>query len=142
MIFPDLTLARRLELHEAWSSIEHARIQAQLYSETGASILPLSSGGAVFCGRKSPLSQVYGWGLHGPVSAADMDSIESFYARRDQRVRVCACPFADPSLFYLLGERRYSVQDFMNVYVRAAEVPDEAPVAPDYSIRIATPVEA
>ena len=41
MLFPDLALARRLEFHEAWSSSEHVRMQAQLYPETHAVARPL-----------------------------------------------------------------------------------------------------
>ena len=69
MLMPDLELTRRLELHEAWSSAAHAEMQAQLYPETGAAVLPLNSGCAVYCGRNSPLNGVYGWGLAGPVPA-------------------------------------------------------------------------
>ena len=143
MLFPDLTLAQRLEFHEAWSSGEHARIQAQLYPETGAASQPIAKGRVVFCGKKSPLSQVYGWGLAGPVLATDLCIIESFYQNRELRPRVRVCPFADPSLLHLLGKRGYTVQDFMNVYARqVGPLADQPPSIPGLSIQIATPDDA
>ena len=75
MFFPDIILARHLEFHEAWSSVEHARIQAQLFPQTGATSVPIHEGAAVFCGEKSPLSQVYGLGLSGPVRASDVEAL-------------------------------------------------------------------
>ncbi len=142
MLFPDLALARRLELHEARSSVEHARIQAQLYPETGAVAQPIAEGYAVFCGQKSPLSQAYGLGLAGPVPAADLDAVETFYHDRGLRARVRVCPLADPSLLRLLGERGYTVQDFMNVYVRqVGTLDDEPPPVTGVSIQLAGPDE-
>jgi hypothetical protein len=118
LFFPDITLARRLEFHEAWSSVEHARTQAQLFPETGAASMSIDGCSAVFCGEKSPLSQVYGLGLSGPVSATDLDAIETFYRNRDQKVGVSVCPLADTALSAQLSDREYGVQYFMNVYIR------------------------
>ena len=143
MLFPDLALAQRLESHEAWSSSEHARTQAQLYPETNAVARPLDGGAVVFCGVKSPLSQVYGWGLSGPVSAAELDMIEAFYSDRELRPQIRVCPFADPSLLYLLGERGYVTQDYMNVYARQVGPPASEPSSVSgLRIQIATADEA
>jgi GNAT superfamily N-acetyltransferase len=143
MLIPDLALARRLEFHEAWSSVEHARVQAELYPDSGAISLPAGGGYAVFCGQRSPLSQVYGAGLSGPVRARDLDAIEAFYHRRGRDARVRACPMADRSLLQSLSERLYRVQDFMNVYVRRVKAADSVlPAAPGSSIRVATLEEA
>ena len=125
MFFPDIILARHLEFHEAWSSVEHARIQAQLFPQTGATSVPIHEGAAVFCGEKSPLSQVYGLGLSGPVRASDLDTIENFYRNRDRKVQVNLCPFADTSLPALLSDRGYGVQYFMNTYVRQVSPLDD-----------------
>jgi GNAT superfamily N-acetyltransferase len=143
MFFPDLALARRLEFHEAWSSSEHARTQAQLYPETNAVARPIGRGYIVFAGIKSPLSQVYGWGLSGPALATDLDRIEAFYSNRELRPRIRVCPFADPSLLHLLGERGYIVRDYMNVYTRQVDaLGGEPPSVSGLSIQIATPDEA
>ena len=141
MVLSDL--ARRLEFHEAWSSGEHARVQAQLYPETGASTDPFAGGCAVYCGKRSPLSQAYGGGLSGPVPATDLDRVESFFRSREVTPRIRLCPLADPSLPQLLGKRAYIVQDRMNVYARRIDrLDDEPPALPALSIQIATPEEA
>ena len=143
MYFPDLPLARRLELHEAWSSSAHARTQARLYPQTGAAVEAVDAGCMVYCGRKSPLSLVYGWGVTGPVSASDLVRIEAFYRERGLPPRIRVCTLADPSLLELLGQRRYIVLDHMNVYARHVTVEDEEALAPpDVSIRPATLEEA
>ena len=136
-------VSRRLELHEAWSSVEHARVQAQLYPKTGAISQPIAGGVAVFAGVKSPLSQVYALGLAGPVFPADLDAVETFYRDRALPARLQVCPFADPSLLRLLGERGYAVQSLMNVHVRQVKtLEDEPPAVPGVSIRVATVDEA
>jgi GNAT superfamily N-acetyltransferase len=143
MLFPDIALAQRLEYHEAWSSSEHARTQAYLYPETGADTLPLGDGCLVFCGKKSPLSQAYGLGLSGPISTTELETIETFYRSRELKPRVQACTLADPSLFQLLGENHYIVQDYMNVYARQLDAFDERiPLRSDLNIQIASPDDA
>jgi hypothetical protein len=143
MFFPDIALARQLEFHEAWSSVEHARIQAQLFPQTGATSVPIEGGAAVYCGEKSPLSQVYGLGLSGPVNASDLDTIETFYRDRNRKVKISLCPFADTSLPVLLGDRGYGIQYFMNTYVRQVSPLDyQLPTASGLKITVATAAEA
>lgn len=143
MLFPDLAITQRLELHEAWSSAAHAETQAMLYPETGAAVEPLCSGCAVYGGKRSPLSGVYGWGLAGPITTAGLDRVEAFYRSRGVPVRVRICPLVDPSLLSLLGRRGYVVEDFMNVYARPIEPLGEAPaVISGLSIRVATEEES
>jgi GNAT superfamily N-acetyltransferase len=143
MLFPDFALTKRLELHESWSSAAHADTQAQIYPETGAVVEPLGAGCAVFCGKKSPLSGVYGWGLAGPLAEADLDRVETLYRSRGLPVRVRVCPLADSSSLRLLGERGYVVEDFMNVYARPIEPLGEAPrPVPGLTVRVATEEEA
>jgi GNAT superfamily N-acetyltransferase len=143
LFFPDLALARRIELHEAWSSSEHAHTQAQLYPETGAVAQPIGKGCAVFAGNKSPLNQVYGWGVSGPVLATDLDAIEAFYSQQELRPRIRVCPLADPSLLRVLGEREWRVRDYMNVYARQVDPLDKRPPSvSDWCIQTATPDEA
>jgi GNAT superfamily N-acetyltransferase len=143
MLFPDLALARRLEAHEAWSAQAHAQAQAQLYPQTGAAWLALPGGYAVYCGAKSPTNGVYGWGLSGPVDAADLNAIEAFYDRVGCPVQVRVCPLADPSLLDLLNRRGYGLLDFMNVYAQPVEPPTRAPPAPpSLTVQVATPEQA
>lgn len=130
MLYPDLDLSRRLEYCEAQSSLEHARVQRERCPDTGADWLARENGGAVFCGRRSPLSQVYALGMAGDVSDDLLDEIEAFYAGRDMRTHVRVCPLAHPSLVALLGQRGYTPQAFMNAFAR--RVTDRDAVAPQH----------
>ena len=97
----------------------------------------------MFCGMKSPLSRVYGWGFVPPASDADLDTVETFYRSRGLPVRVQVCPLMDPSLLRVRGERGYAVADFMNVYARRIEPPgDTQSKIPGLCIRVATEEEA
>lgn len=138
MLFPDLSLAQRLELHGAQGAVEHARTQRDLYPDTGASFLPAAGGFAVFCGKSSPNSTTYGLGLNGPVRPEDLDGVEDFYKSHGSGVEIDVCPLADPSLLTLLGERSYRIRDFMNVYFLELEAADlYLGPAQDFKIRIA-----
>ena len=68
-------------------------------------------------GKKSPLSQVYGWGLSGPVPATELDRVEAFYRSRGLKPRVRVCPLADPSFLQILDERQYIDQEHMNIMI-------------------------
>jgi GNAT superfamily N-acetyltransferase len=142
MLMPDLELTRRLELHEAWSSAAHAESQAQLYPETGAAVLPLNSGCAVYCGKNSPLNGVYGWGLAGPVPAVELAAVQAFFHSHGLPVHVNVSPLANPSSLVLLGEHGYKLAEFMNVYARHLGPLADAPAtAPGVTIRVATEEE-
>lgn len=143
MLMPDLELTRRLELHEAWSSAAHAETQAQLYPETGAAVLPLNSGCAVYCGKNSQLNGVYGWGLAGPVLAVELAAVQAFFRSRGLPVHVNISPLANEASLALLGEHGYTVAEFMNVYARPLGPLGDGPAtAPGVTIRVATEEEA
>ena len=59
--------------------------------------------------------------MAGPVSEAEMDRLEDFYATRGAAVTLDVCPLADPSLHQLLGRRGYGITEFNNVLVRRVE---------------------
>lgn len=109
-------MAQRLESHDAWSSSEHARLQAVMFPATRPVAQSFGAGRAVYCGRKSPLSQVYAWGLSGTVQADELDFIEHFYRERGMGVRIRVCPYADQSVLPLLGMRGYTLRSLMNVF--------------------------
>ncbi len=143
MLMPDLELTRRIELHDAWSSAAQAEKQAQLYPETGAAILSLSSGCAVYCGQNSPfLSGVYGWGLNGPVSAVELAAVQAFFRSRGLPVRIHVSPLANRGFAHPPGRTRLHAGEFMNVYARQLGPLGDAPAtAPGVTIRVATEEE-
>jgi len=112
MIHADLELARRLEAAEA------ANARGCNEGQPGGAILEAGGGLAVFAGPESPLTQVVGLGLNGPVRPAEIEAVEAFFRARGARVTVDLCPLADPGLLPALRERGYRAAEFNNVLVK------------------------
>jgi len=132
MIYAGLDLARRLEAADALIGVACAEAQHRLNPESGATVLEVGGGFAIFVGVESPLTHAVGLGMRGAVPAGEMDRMERFYSALHAPVSVDLCPLADASLLDLLGARGYRVTEFNNVLVRAlpgAEIePVEMPV--------------
>ena len=118
MLCSERNLARRMETAEAHAAAEYVRTLARLRPESGAAVLSLAGGAAVYAGPGSPITQAIGLGLDGPVSESDFDRLESFFRTRDCRPEIEVCPLADPSLLDLLGRRGYRVLEWSNVLAR------------------------
>ena len=118
MPFADQDLARRVE--EAWVrlGVENAQAQARLDPESGAMALPVGGGYAVFMGVGSPLSQVQGVGLYGPLSEAEVERMETFYRERGRPIQLELASLADSSLLGLLSRRGYRAVEQTHVLVR------------------------
>jgi GNAT superfamily N-acetyltransferase len=118
-IFADAALARRLEAAEA------ANARGCNSTVPDAAVLDVAGGCAIFVGADSPITQAVGIGLHGPVSAAEIGALESFFRTRGAKVSIDLSPLADPGLLEMLGERGYRATEFNNVLVKrlaAAEI--------------------
>jgi GNAT superfamily N-acetyltransferase len=111
MIFADATLARRLEAAEA----ANAR---GCCAADPANVLEIAGGCAIFVGADSPLTQAVGLGLNGPVSDAEIRTLEAFFRDRGGNVTIDLCPHADPGLLAALSCRGYRMAEFNNVLVR------------------------
>ena len=132
MILAGVPLARRIEAGEA------AIARGCAERQPGAAILEAGGGIALFQGVDSPLTQVVGMGLNGPVSDADLNAIESFFRGRGARISIDLCPLADPGLLEALGKRCYRPTEFNNVLVRPLA---GAEMIPAPRVRRATPEE-
>jgi len=132
-MFAGLQLARRIEAAEALNA------RACQEGQLGAAFLEIAGGVAVFAGAGSPLTQVVGIGLNGPVAEAEIESIETFFQCRGARVTIDFCPLADPGLMEALGGRGYRATEFNNVLVRPLHG-SAAAVAPH--VRLALPEES
>ena len=115
MLFSDLALARRLEAMEAYCCVDTARGVARLHPEIATASEQIAGGWAVFTGVGSPISEARALGMDGPVTAADMDRLESFYHSRGDAIRIEVCPLADVALHQLLAARRYRLLEFSNM---------------------------
>jgi len=133
------------ELHDRIAACEVAGIRAaiatvrRLYPDANAEGVDIAGGLAAFTGADSPLSQVYGAGRVGPVSAAEIAEITAFFESRGATPRVYVSPLADPSLSRRLAAARYAPCEFENV-LASQEL--DAHAARDERIRIAADPEA
>jgi hypothetical protein len=108
-LFADLELARRVET--AWDllAVENALAKQRLMPESGAEVLAVGGGHAVFMGAGSPLSQAQGLGLFGPVAEAELARMEGFFRERGNTTQIEVASLADPSLLRSLSRRGYQI---------------------------------
>jgi len=118
MPFADHDLARRVEDAWAYLGVENARAQARLDPRSQAASLPVGGGYAVFMGAGSPLSQVQGVGLYGPVDDEELGQMEAFYRERGSPIQLELASLADGSLLTILGRRGYRAYEQTHVLVR------------------------
>jgi GNAT superfamily N-acetyltransferase len=118
MLFADLALARRLELHEGYGIANSTRMLAELQPLVGSTFEMVAESYAIFAGLDSPISRAIGLGMTGAVSAADVSQVEEFYSSRQAPSQIDLCPLADATLKTLLNERGYQLHDFANVWIQ------------------------
>jgi GNAT superfamily N-acetyltransferase len=118
MPFADQDLARRVEEAWAYLGVENARAQARLHPGSGASAMAIGGGYAVFMGPGSPLSQVQGVGLYGPVDDDEFERMEAFYLERGSPVQLELASLADATLLPILSRRGYQAYEQTHVLVR------------------------
>jgi hypothetical protein len=109
---PQETSARRLEFAES------ANARGCMGTHPDAAVLEIAGGIEVFTGADSPLTHAVAIGLAGPVSVAELDTLEAFFRSRGARPTIDLCPFADPGLLPLLADRGYHLTEFNNVLVK------------------------
>lgn len=143
LLHRNLPLAQRLEAAEVELTDSWIRAAA-LDPGSKAGSIPIGSGRAMIAGPASPFNSVKGLALAGPVTAADFDTIESFFrSRGGGPIVVDVCPLADPSLWAILAERGYTLAEFEHVLARPTQ-PGDADIAddPSIAIEIAMPADA
>lgn len=116
--FADLDLARRLERTEARGNVGFIEARAKAFPDLGAKWIEVAGTSAMFDGPGSPVTQTFGLGMSGPLSAEQFEEIEQFFLRRGADVFHEVCPLADPATFALLAERGYKPIEFSNVLYR------------------------
>lgn len=123
---PTAEQARVLERALAECSAATARAMANLDPASGASVLEVAGGLAIFAGPGSPVTQGLGMGLRGPVGEADLDAMER-HLRPDGTgsTQLEVCPFVDPTLTALLAKRGYRVNEWQLVWT--CPIPDAPP---------------
>ena len=124
MLFVDLEIARRIEHADAAGAKASAKVYAGSPAGGGAATLDVGGGVAVFAGVDSPITQVLALGMNGPVTANELDELETFYRSRGSAVFVELSPFADPTVLALFNERGYRVVEFSSVLIRSVQASD------------------
>ncbi len=144
-MFVDSTLAARLEAVQAWRAARYAQAALQRSPAPAGGVVTLNGAQLIYGGPQRPVNRAIGLGMAGPVTAADLDAVEDFFAARNAPVLVDLCPLADPTLVELLAARRYAVMRHTTVLVLAlpATLPPREPVAgADVVVTLAAPADA
>ena len=113
--FVDQELAARLEDTQAWRAVYYAQAnQAQTHTTDGAQ-LTIAGAPVIYGGKGIPVNRAIGLGMHGPVTADDLDAIEHFYNQRHTDTVIDLCPLAHPSLLSFLQRRGYYIRTWMSM---------------------------
>jgi hypothetical protein len=114
-IFSDHALARRLELAEATAGTRYVESRARILPEVGAEWIEVAGAYAMYDGPHSPLTQTFGLGLHQPINAAELDTLEAFFRNRGAPIFHEVSPLADLATMPLLSTRGYRPVEFTSV---------------------------
>jgi len=124
MHFVDKHLARRFESAEEIPQVEYARIYQKIRPDLGAAEEEICGGHMIFAGLNSPIGRAVGMGFSGPVTADDLDRLESFYRARKAPAQLDYCPLTDASLLELTKQRNYGIAELNNLhYLSLTELP-------------------
>ena len=143
MIFSDQNLARRLERAEARSNAAFVEARAKLFPASNAEWTAVAGTYAMFDGAESPLTQTFGLGVFGAVTDAEVNELETFFAKHDAPVLHEVSPMADLSVLPLLKARRYQPVEMTSVMyqeLKSCETLD-LPLNPEIKTRIIKPGE-
>jgi GNAT superfamily N-acetyltransferase len=125
--FVDHALAARVEAVQA-AQLEGLvlAVSARL-PEHGVAVASIAGGRAAFLGPGHSISRAAGLGMSGPVGAADVEALETFYQSRGTDARIVVSPYADASLFERLGERGFRLVELDTILVRRIDPAERFP---------------
>jgi GNAT superfamily N-acetyltransferase len=116
-LFADLRLARRVEAAWDFLGVQNALVHARRDPSSGAEVLAVGGGHAVFLGIDSPLSQAQGLALDGPVAESELERMEAFFGERSASTQVEVSSLADPSFISTLSRRGYLIAEQTHMLV-------------------------
>ena len=105
-------------------------------------VLEVRGGLAVFAGLGNPLTQALCMGFEGPLSDAELDSVEAHLGRGAGPVQYELCPMASPELFAALGARGYRVQELQLCWQRPLDSAPVLEIPAGLELRAVTAAEA
>jgi len=128
------TLARRL------AEVDKALLAGFAAAVPDGEVDSVGGGLAVFTAPDWPMNRAVGFGLGDGLSAADIDALTAFYARRDAGAEVEMAPFDPPDTLARLGARGFRLAWQRTRLVRPldpdapADMPPAARVEPDAAV--------
>ena len=119
-IYPvaDLALSRRLERCEGKTNAAFIDARARLSPETGAQWIECAGAYALFDGVSSPLTQTFCLGISATPAAADLETIEQFFAGHGAETFHEVSPLAGMETVELLGSRGYRPIELTSILYR------------------------
>lgn len=128
MLFADSSLARRLEMVQAWRGVEYVQVQQARHPDLQGRVEAIAGGYALYSGARFPVNRAIGLGFESQVTGAELEQVEAFYQGCGLPARVDLCPLADGSLLNALKVRGYQLERFYSVLV--CPLPEEIEVIP------------
>ena len=120
VVLVDSELSSRLERTEGLASARF--IEARQRQSPDATPAPawieVGSAFVMFDGVDSPLTQSFGLGMRGVVTASEFERIEAFFHERNAPVFLEVSPLASPETLTLLNERGYQPVEYTSVLCR------------------------
>jgi ribosomal protein S18 acetylase RimI-like enzyme len=139
-MFVDQAFSYKLESAEFLPSIEWIDALIRDHPERGPTHKMVGGGWMLYAGPDSPANHIIGLGLKGPVSKAEVDTVEEFYHSRRSLCEVVVSPYADMSLLTELGARGYRITEWNSVLVREVKPGDHFQTG-DFEVRPVRPDE-
>jgi GNAT superfamily N-acetyltransferase len=120
-LFIDHAVGRRLERAEGAASAGIVDTRRRLAPETAAAWRDFDGTYAMFDGVDSPITQTFGLGMFGPVTADGLAEIERFFDERGAATDHEVSPLAGVEPLALLAERGYRPCELSTVLVQPIE---------------------
>ena len=117
-VLADMSFAARVERSVVRDLECYAEACRRLDPALAVACGRFAGGLALYVAPGSPVNMIFGAGFDGPVSGADVDAVERFYAERGTQAAISLSPLADPTLAATLSLLGWVLTDFENVLVR------------------------
>src|SRR5262249_14838873 len=102
----------------------------------------ICGGHMMFAGLNSPIGHAAGIGFDGPMTPADLGSLEAFYRSHNAPAQLDICPLTDPSVLELVSSRGYGIFALNNVLFCPIDSHDAVENPKGIDIRRSNPAEA
>ncbi len=141
-VFADLALARRLERTEGRGNAAFVDAQARLDPASGAIWTSIGGTAAMFAGVGSPITQTFGLGIHQPLVAKELDTLEHFFRSRGSATFHEVCPLAGVDVCATLAQRGYAPVELSTVLYQPIDATTRIASNPALRVRQAEKSEA